>query len=211
MQPIQLGSIICGSAVVHGVLCLGIADRGNFGQYGVSAVHWELTMHDLAVLHIGAEQTIVTHGGEVVPQAVLTLPIGARQTAATYFRSPQARPLDIERAIAAVEDEVMKLRTLIPDDTQLCTTDTAIAEIAVLAGAQKAPLMQLSLDAMEQVFARWTAVAMGRASLDEIPTSSPFAATILILREFMHHLQFGEITIVDQCTSDGPVVVKVSH
>ncbi len=162
-------------------------------------------MRDLAVLHIGAEQTVVMHGGEMTPQAVLTLPIGARQTAATYFRSPQARPLDIERAIAAVEDEVMKLRALIPDDTKLCTTDAAIAEIAVLAGSQKAPLMHLSLDAMERVFDRWTAVAMGRpVTQDDVPTSPPFAATLLILREFMHHLQFGEITIVDQCTPDRP-------
>lgn len=162
-------------------------------------------MNELAVLHIGAEQTIVMQGGEVSQRAVLTLPIGARTTAAAYFKGAQARPLDIERAMAAVEDEVMKLRALIPDQAKLCTTDTAIAEIAVLAGAQKAPLMQLSLEAMEQVFDRWAAVAMGRpAPLDEVPSSLPFAATLLILREFMHHLQFGEITIVDHSTSDGP-------
>lgn len=161
--------------------------------------------HDLAVLHIGAEQTIVMQGGEVEPRAVLTLPIGARTTAAAYFKGLHARPMEIERAIAAVEDEVMKLRALIPDKAKLCTTDTAIAEIAVLAGAQKAPLMQLSLDAMERVFDRWTAVAMGRpVTQDDVPTSPPFAATLLILREFMHHLEFGEITIVDQCTPDGP-------
>ena len=49
---------------------------------------------------------------------------------------------------------------------------------------------------MEQTFERLIALALGRPALREgIPTSAEFAATLLIMREFMHHMQFASITV----------------
>jgi len=49
---------------------------------------------------------------------------------------------------------------------------------------------------LERTFNRLTAVSLGRpASREGIPAGVAFAATLLILRKFMHHLQFSSITV----------------
>ena len=56
--------------------------------------------------------------------------------------------------------------------------------------------MTLSLDAVERTFDRLALVINGRpAHFEGIPGGNDFAATLLILREFMHHLQFDEIVV----------------
>ena len=56
--------------------------------------------------------------------------------------------------------------------------------------------MALPIDAVEGQFDLLAAFIFGRpASSAGIPADSSFAATLLILREFMHHLQFPAITI----------------
>jgi NADH:ubiquinone oxidoreductase subunit 4 (subunit M) len=56
--------------------------------------------------------------------------------------------------------------------------------------------MHLSIDAVERQFDLLAALTQGRPSASAgIPTDSGFAASLLILREFMHHLQFSAITI----------------
>jgi hypothetical protein len=56
--------------------------------------------------------------------------------------------------------------------------------------------MLFSIDAVERQFDLLTALTQGRpATSAGIPTDIGFAATLLILREFMHHLQFSAITI----------------
>ena len=76
------------------------------------------------------------------------------------------------------------------------TTDVAIREIACLAGVAGNAEQTLSLDAMERTFERLAQVTLGKPALQEgIPTSPAFVATLLILREFMHHLRFSSITV----------------
>ena len=96
----------------------------------------------------------------------------------------------------AVEDEVTRARTLLARGSSLFTADAAVREIALLAGAPDRPEWVLTLDAMERTFDRLAAVTLGRpASREGLPSSAAFAATLLILREFMHHLQFESITV----------------
>jgi hypothetical protein len=46
------------------------------------------------------------------------------------------------------------------------------------------------------MFDRMAAISMGRpAGQDTLPAGAAFRATLLILREFMHHLQFQSITL----------------
>jgi NADP-dependent 3-hydroxy acid dehydrogenase YdfG len=53
----------------------------------------------------------------------------------------------------------------------------------------------LSTEAMERVFDRLAAVVTGSSAARQgIPAGREFAATLLILREFMHHLRFTSIT-----------------
>ncbi len=146
----------------------------------------------ITVLHISAEETSVATGNSSEPQSVLNLAIGSQKTTAAYFKHHPPTPAEVENAILAVEDEVMRARTLLRPDSALYTTDNAIREIAVLAGAS--PL--LSLDALERLFQCWTAVINGSpASQQGIPNDAEFGATLLILREFMHHLKFTSLTL----------------
>ena len=152
----------------------------------------------LVLLHIDAEQTGVVVSAAAAPGAVLALAIGAQITARDYFKHTPPSPLELENAIATVEDEVTRARKLIPAGASLCTTDITIREIALLSGVTAGETMRLSLEAMERTFDRLAQVSLGRpASSEGLPASNAFAATLLILREFMHHLQFAEITILD--------------
>jgi hypothetical protein len=55
---------------------------------------------------------------------------------------------------------------------------------------------------MEQAFEQLIEVILGRpGSREEIPANVTFAATLLILREFMHDLHFISITVKGGYTS----------
>ena len=149
----------------------------------------------IIVLHIGEEQTAVASGSSIEP-ATLALAIGSRKTATDHFKHEPPTPLEIENAIVRVEDEVARARAMVADGSKLFTTDVAIREIACLAGVAGNAEQTLSLDAMERTFERLAQVTLGKpASQEGIPTSPAFVATLLILREFMHHLRFSSITV----------------
>ena len=164
-------------------------------RYG--AVRWCVPdATTLVLLHIGATQTGVAVGSDANPGTLLTLTIGSEKTARDHFKHTPPSALELENAIATVEDEVTRARHLVSAGARLCTTDAAIREIARLSGVTEGPTMRLSLDAMERTFDRLTQVSLGRpASFEGLPASPSFAATLLILREFMHHLQFADIIV----------------
>ena len=150
----------------------------------------------VTVLHIGAEQTLVASGSGTEPEAILTLAMGTHNTAADHFKHHPPTPGELENAILAVEDELIRARSVSQDGSALLSTDAAIREIALLAGVPDRPELILGLEAMERIFGRLAAVTLGRpAAQESLPSSTAFAATLLILREFMHHLKFASIGI----------------
>lgn len=151
----------------------------------------------ITVLHIGEEQTAVATGTRNQPDALLVLSIGSKKTAADFFRHTPPLPGELENAIMVVEDEVSRLRAITAADSMLLTADPVIREIALISGAPGQSALILAIEAMERTFEKLTAVTLGRpASSAGIPASPAFAATLLILREFMHHLQFASITVM---------------
>ena len=156
-------------------------------------------MNAMTLLHIGAEQTVVTVGGKSNPAATLVLALGSQKTARDHFKHAPPRPLEVENAIAAVEDEVTRAKAMIPPDSGLFTADASVREIALHSGVVDAASIRLSIDAVERAFDRLAAVSLGRPAAHEgLPENAEFAATLLILREFMHHLQFAQITILER-------------
>ena len=148
------------------------------------------------VLHIGAERTAVATGCQSQPEATLVLGIGSSKTARDYFKHRPPTPVELENAIVGVEDEVARARTMTAKRSTLLTTDVAMREIALIAGVPDGAEMPLALDAMERIFGRLVALTLGKPALGQgIPTDPQFAATLLILREFMHHMQFSSITV----------------
>ena len=152
----------------------------------------------ITVLELGAEHTGVASGSAHAPAATLVLAIGSQHTARAFFKHAVPTPLELETAIATVEDEVTRARAILAQGSQLYTTDAAVREIALLAGVPAAATLHLTLEAVEHTFNRLTALSLGRpATQDVLPPNAAFAATLLILREFMHHLQFASITVVN--------------
>ncbi|BDT66642.1 hypothetical protein os1_08050 [Comamonadaceae bacterium OS-1] len=145
----------------------------------------------IAVLHIGADQTGIAVGSGPHADAALVLAIGTRKTAADWFRHRPPTPADLENAIQWVEDEVTRARALVAEHSVLWTTDSWAPEMAQLAGVTGTAL---SIEAVEGLFDLLAALSQGRpAASAGIPDTPAFAATLLVLREFMHHLGFTEI------------------
>ncbi len=119
------------------------------------------------------------------------LEIGSQKTAAEYFRHHPPTPREIENAIVAVEDEIARVRSTTP--ATLFTTDEAIRKIALIAGLPDQPKLILSRNAVELIFENLVAATQGGPMTNESPG---FFSALLILREFMHHMQFSSITIM---------------
>ena len=148
-------------------------------------------------LHIGVDHTTVTaDNGTAAPEAIRLL-IGSGKTASDFFKHTPPTPLEMENAIMAVEDEVTRARPLASPHSPLHTGDEAIRAMALLAGiANREQGMTLTVEVVERLFDSLAAVTLGRpAASSSLPTDTRFAATLLILREFMHHLQSDSITI----------------
>ena len=146
------------------------------------------------VLHLGAEQCRVSwHDAHASGERLLE--IGSLRTAREHFRQVPPRALELEDAIQAVEDEIMPLWRVLPRGGMLCSADGLLREMAVLSGSATAT--QLSLDDVEHLFNRMTAIAMGRpAGQDLLRNGGDLAAALLILREFMHHLKFDAVHLL---------------
>ena len=151
----------------------------------------------VTVLHIGEAQTAVATGTGNEAGDVLVLSIGSKTTAADFFKHMPPLPGELENAIMLVEDELSRLRRVMVAGSALVTTDAAIREIALVSGVAMQPELILTLDAVERSFESLAALSLGRpASSAGIPADAAFAATLLILREFMHHLQFSSISVM---------------
>jgi exopolyphosphatase/pppGpp-phosphohydrolase len=154
-------------------------------------------MHKSIRLHIGAEQTTVSVDTDGEPAEVMLLAIGQSLTAAEFFKHSPPTEAELEAAIMWVEDEVTRARALVAGHTMLTTTDAAIREIARIAGLPPQAEMLLSVEAVERLFDLLAVWSLGRPALRSgIPTDPAFAATLLILREFMHHLHFACIQVL---------------
>lgn len=113
-----------------------------------------------------------------------------------FFKHNPPTPLEIENAIMIVEDEVKRARGLAGGHARLYSTDELIYTVAKVAGyADKLPVT-LAIEQVETLFDQFAARSEGRPSTqDGLPNDPQFSATLLILREFMHHLKFDEIRI----------------
>ena len=112
-------------------------------------------------------------------------------TLARGFRRDQPSPLELENAIAAVEDEIARVRSSIAEHPVVATDQETIREIALAAGIAAGDEMVLALDAVENTFERLTRPPV-------IAADRRFAATLVILREVMHHLQIASIAVLNR-------------
>jgi hypothetical protein len=140
-------------------------------------------------LDIGARHT-EAHTGDVAAQLALGWLITPQ---ACFFHDPPT-PAELERAIDVVEEEVMRTHRAGPSEPLLRASGDALREVAKAAGGAD----RLALDTVEQLFQRIASVSLGDPSAGRgLPSGARFVATLLILREFMHHGGFTAVAFAD--------------
>jgi len=133
------------------------------------------------ILQIEADRTTLGAGA---------LAIGWSTLARDYFQHDQPSPLELENAIAAIEDEIARARSSIAADRVVSTQQETVRDIALAAGIAPGDEMVLTIDAVERTFERLTRPP-------GLSADHRFAATLVILRELMHHLQIASIAILN--------------
>jgi hypothetical protein len=142
---------------------------------------------DPAVVEIGARQTQVRVAGGATPLA-----LGSELITESCLRHVPPTPAELERAIEVIEDELMRVRRSLPVGMgqHLLAQGVALNEVARAADARA----ELPLDTVERLFQRLASEALGNPSARQgLPAGNQFVATVLILREFMHHLGFTSV------------------
>ncbi len=74
--------------------------------------------------------------------------------------------------------------------------DPGIRQIALRAGLEAQPEMELPRDAVEDLYQRVASQAMAGTAASGIEGDAGFIATVVILRESMQHLGFDRIAIL---------------
>jgi hypothetical protein len=140
-------------------------------------------------LEIGAHHTEARTGHEAAKLA-----LGWVATPQACFFHDPPTPAELERAIDVVEEEVMRTRVARPSEPSLRASGDALRDVANAAGGAD----RLSLDTVEQMFQRIASVSLGDPSAGRgLPSGVRFVATLLILREFMHHGGFTAVDFAD--------------
>ncbi|ACQ92324.1 conserved hypothetical protein [Tolumonas auensis DSM 9187] len=95
-------------------------------------------------------------------------------------------------------DEYFISRTKIPQDVVLYNANSFIQHIASLCGVETGAVMILMRDHLEYLFGQYAEISMGRPARDsETDTTPLFYAQLLIFREFMHHMKFPSLKIIN--------------
>lgn len=151
---------------------------------------------DITVLEIRDDTSLVLRmAGE---QALLRreFPLGVDALVRQSLRHEPPLPIELEHAIELTEDAVMPLAAQFAGSAELLLKDLGASLIAHSLQAGGIARTALTLDEVEALFNRLVAVSLGRpASQETLPTDARFFAALLMLREFMHHLNFAQVTL----------------
>lgn len=151
-------------------------------------------MDRTTTLHIGEQSTRLTANTD--PGIDNLLYVGTRELGAGPWRQAPPSPLEMENAIAFVEDILSPVARSLPRGTTLVTHDPEARHLLVVARPGQDPAAPLTVEDVERVFNDLVAVSQGRpAASGGLPHDPGFAAWVLIVRELMQHLAFDSITV----------------
>ncbi|GGY22734.1 hypothetical protein [Paludibacterium paludis] len=150
----------------------------------------------LTLLRIGADVLQIVSGGDRGPTR-FDLPLGELLLANGHFRHEPPSAAELENAIMVVEDTLAPVREHLAADSRLMSTDPGIRHIARAAGLAGSAGEFLTRDAIENAFGQLCRIALGAPRPTGFPDGNDFAARLLILREWTHHMDFDGITLAD--------------
>lgn len=157
-------------------------------------VPFDPTRSDVTVLDLRAHDSQVhrrTPGRSPVVRAVA---LGVDTLVGHCLRHEPPWPVELEHAIERTEDVVMPLASGFGGSALLVLKGLGAS---LVAGPLHAPGdRSMVLEDVEAHFNRLVAVSQGRpASQEALPIDARFVAALLILREFMHHLNLGQVML----------------
>ncbi len=160
---------------------------------------YNLPADNTVLMRIYEQETIF-----YIDKETVTLPVGFELISQRYFKHTPPIYDDIEYAINYIEDEIEKVVHQIPYQNYQLISDTPyVRELAHLCFLDYAPLMLLQRQNLERLFGEYAEIVTGRPPQAYEPDISPkFYAQLLILREYMHHLKFTELTILKELNSE---------
>jgi hypothetical protein len=122
--------------------------------------------------------------------------IGHETMETLFFKNGRLDAAHLERAIEWTEDRIQAARIPVPEGAQLFTHDADVQALAQASGVTaSSPL--LHVDAVEQTFSRLVMQSMGQAApQNALPPTTRFFATVVFVRELMHHLHFTQIQLL---------------
>ncbi|MGE6332173.1 hypothetical protein [Stenotrophomonas sp. NPDC077659] len=131
-------------------------------------------------------------GGELTRIGGTAIGPGLDRLQRDYFRGGQPLALSMENAIADIEDMLATVPRAL-HGIAVSTQEPAMRVLATAAGlGPQAPT--LTREAVEQLFARQSAVALGRpATSERLPQDAFFVPALLLVREMMHHLDIAAL------------------
>lgn len=145
-----------------------------------------------ARLSLHGEATCLAEGAP--GQAGQPLAPGIDDLLRRHFAAPAGLALAMESAIADIEDALARVPTRL-HRASISSSDPYLRQIAHAAGLDD-KATAISREAVEQVFGRLSAVALGRpAAFEGLPDTPQFAAALLLVRELMHHLDIRSIRL----------------
>lgn len=112
-----------------------------------------------------------------------------------HFQRAPLHAAALERAIEWTEDRIQQAKLQLPPGSRLSTQDVHVRRLAQAAGLQQADL-SLHVGAVEQLFSRLVLQSFGQSPGQQaLPKDPTLFATVVLLREMLHHLRFERIEI----------------
>lgn len=143
-------------------------------------------------LHFGDEELVVREQTGDQPDTERLLGLGTARIARDFFRHDPPTAQEIEHTIDVAEDSIMQLGRPAGVPAPLLSTSPALRPWAALCG----PTMTIEL--VEQWFQRLASASLGQpAAMQGLPCGRKAAATLLLLREFLHHRGHASIVFVE--------------
>jgi exopolyphosphatase/pppGpp-phosphohydrolase len=157
---------------------------------------FSLTAVDFTVLDLRGDISEVLRSAGAQAPLRREFPLGVDSLVRQCLRHEPPLPIELEQAIDVTEEAVMPMAAQFAGNPALILQGLGASLIASRLQASGQAQTVLTLDDVETLFNRLVSVSQGRpASQEALPADARFVAAMLILREFMHHLHFAQVTL----------------
>lgn len=158
----------------------------------------------LVLLQIGECESRVVAGTADAARDHWSLPLGASAIGGQPFRHDPPAPIDLENAIAVVEDALVPLAKAWTRPAALLVSGESVGPLVTQLSAGQSEAF-VTRDAVENLFQMMVARAsLGVAGGGEASSERVSPSTLLILREFLHHLGFDAAHLVPRLSGPAP-------